>query len=138
MRQEESFGIVPLSKHRGEWEVFLIQHRGGRYWGFPKGHSELNETPLQAASRELKEETGLDCIRILSDEPLQEQYWFQIEGKRVFKKVTYFVAEVGGTVHLQKSEINDGIWVPLSLAIDKVTHSEGKAMLAEVIKLLKL
>ncbi len=138
MRQEESFGIVPFSKHRDEWEVFLIQHRGGRYWGFPKGHAEPNETPLQAASRELKEETGLDCIRILSDEPLQEQYWFQIEGQRVFKKVTYFVAEVRGTVHLQESEINDGIWVPLSLAIDKVTHSEGKAILAEAIKLLKL
>jgi bis(5'-nucleosidyl)-tetraphosphatase len=137
MRQEESFGIIPLAKHGGHWQVFLIQHRGGRYWGFPKGHAEPNETPLESASRELKEETGLDCIRVLSDEPLQEQYWFQIEGKRVFKKVTYFIAEVGGTVTLQKTEINDGIWVPLDEAIDKVTHAEGKAILTEAIKLLK-
>lgn len=138
MRQEESFGIVPLRKHNGRWEVFLIQHRGGGYWGFPKGHAESNETPYQAASRELKEETHLDCLRLLSEEPLQEQYWFQIEGQRVFKKVVYFVAEVSGEVKLQKTEINDGIWVPLPDAIDKVTHPEGKAILAEAVKLLKI
>jgi len=136
MRQEESFGIVPLMKQNGEWAVFLIQHRGGRYWGFPKGHAEPNETPLEAASRELKEETHLDLVRLLQNEPLQEQYWFQIEGKRVFKKVTYFIAEVSGTVVLQQSEINDGVWVPLSEAMDKLTHAEGKAILAEVLKLL--
>lgn len=136
MRREESFGIVPLMKKGEVWEVFLIQHRGGRYWGFPKGHAEPNETPLEAASRELKEETHLDCVRLLQKEPLHEQYWFQMEGKRVFKKVTYFIAEVSGTVELQKTEINDGIWIPLSEAINQVTHPEGKAILAEVIQLL--
>jgi 8-oxo-dGTP pyrophosphatase MutT (NUDIX family) len=138
MRREESFGIIPLSHKDGRWEVFLIQHRGGRYWGFPKGHAETDETPFQAASRELKEETNLDCVRLLWDKPLNEQYWFQIEGKRVFKKVTYFIAEVSGTVELQKAEINDGIWVPFPDAIEKVTHAEGKAILAEVVKLLKI
>jgi len=136
MRKEESFGVVPLMKQRGQWEVFLIQHRGGRYWGFPKGHAELNETSFEAASRELKEETHLDCVRLLQEEPLQEQYWFQIEGKRVFKKVLYFIAEVSGTVKLQETEINDGVWMPLSEAMDKLTHPEGKAILSEVIKLL--
>jgi 8-oxo-dGTP pyrophosphatase MutT (NUDIX family) len=136
MRQEESFGIVPFSKRQGRWEVFLIQHRGGRYWGFPKGHAEPNETPFEAASRELKEETNLECVRLLSEKPLHEQYWFQIEGKRVFKKVTYFAAEVSGEVQLQKTEINDGVWVPFPDAIEKVTHPEGKAILTEAGKYL--
>jgi len=138
MRREESFGIIPLRKVEGGWEVFLIQHRGGGYWGFPKGHGEANETPFEAASRELKEETHLDCDRLLREEPLKEQYWFQIEGQRVFKQVVYFVAEVSGTVELQKQEINDGKWVRLPEAIDHVTHAEGKAILAEAIKILKI
>lgn len=136
MRKEESFGVVPLSKEKGHWEVFLIQHRGGRYWGFPKGHAEEGEAPLEAALRELKEETNLECLRTLRDEPLMEQYQFLIEGKRVSKRVLYFVAEVKGEVKLQSEEINDGIWLPFSEAMDKVTHPEGKAILAEVAKIL--
>lgn len=136
MRQDESFGIIPLRNEQDHWEVFLIQHRGGGYWGFPKGHAEPNETPFEAASRELKEETNLECVRLLQEEPLREQYSFQIDGNRVLKRVIYFVAEVSGKVMLQKTEINDGQWIPLNEAIDKVTHPEGKAIMAEVLKLI--
>ena len=136
VEKEESFGVIPLSKARGRWEVFLIQHSRGRYWGFPKGHGEANETPEEAAFRELKEETNLDLVRYLQKEPLTEQYQFMKEGRRVFKKVTYFIAEVGGEVRLQQEEIQNGIWVPFPEALDKVTHSEGKSILAQVEKIL--
>ena len=111
MRQDESFGIIPLRKDKGHWEVFLIQHRGARYWGFPKGHAEEGETPLEAAERELKEETNLECARMLQEEPLVENYQFLAEGKRVSKRVLYFIAEVKGTPILQQEELNDGIWI---------------------------
>lgn len=136
MRQDESFGVIPLSKKNGGWEVFLIQHKGGRYWGFPKGHSEGKETPQEAAFRELKEETNLDVVACLQHKPLMEQYQFLIEGKRVFKRVFYFVAEVSGEVKLQEAEIQDGIWLPIAEALEKVTHSEGKAILSQVVKIL--
>jgi bis(5'-nucleosidyl)-tetraphosphatase len=136
MRKDESFGVVPLSKAQGFWEVFLIRHKRSGYWGFPKGHAEAGESPHEAAFRELKEETNLDCVKLLEIASLTEQYSFLMEGKRVFKTVTYFVAEVGGKVDLQKDEIEEGIWVPLSEAVHKVTHAEGKAILAQVSKLL--
>lgn len=138
MKKDESFGVVPLSKASGQWQVFLIQHKGGRYWGFPKGHAEANELPMQAALRELKEETNLELVHLLQKEPLMEQYHFMMEGRRVFKRVFYFVAEVKGTVKLQEQEINDGIWVPFPDVIDKVTHQEGKAIIQQVAKILKL
>ncbi len=136
MEKEESFGVIALSKARGRWEVFLIQHSRGRYWGFPKGHGEPNETAEQSAFRELKEETNLDFIRYLQKEPLVEQYYFMKEGRRVSKKVTYFVAEVGGEVKLQEEEIQNGIWVPFPDALDKVTHAEGRSILSQVEKIL--
>ena len=135
MKRDESFGIVPLSKVTGHWEVFLIQHRGAGYWGFPKGHAEEGESPFEAACRELKEETQLECVRLLRDAPLAEQYQFLVEGKRVFKRVLYFIAEVTGAVQLQEEEIHDGVWLPLPEAMEKVTHPEGKAILSEVLKL---
>ncbi|MBI3900939.1 MAG: NUDIX domain-containing protein [Chlamydiia bacterium] len=136
MRKEESFGIIPLRKQKGDWQVFLIQHRKAGYWGLPKGHAEEGETPFAAACRELKEETNLDCDQLLSKEPLIEEYQFFVEGKPISKKVLYFVAEVSGSVALQKEEINDGIWILLTHAREKITHSEGKMILSEVNSLL--
>lgn len=135
-RQDESFGIVPLKNESGRWEVFLIKHKHGRYWGFPKGHAEADETPQQTATRELKEETNLDIIRFLTDEPLMERYNFMLEGSRIYKRVFYFIAEVSGSVVLQKHEISDGLWLPLTEALQKLTHPEGKTILTQVTAFL--
>lgn len=135
--QDESFGVVPLSLENGEWKVFLIQHRHGRYWGFPKGHAEKGEVPEEAAIRELKEETNLEIVRFLQKETLMEQYQFTLEKQRVFKRVYYFVAVVQGDVILQKNEISDGKWLSIPNALIQVTHPEGKSILVQVEKILK-
>lgn len=139
MLEERSYGIIPLSSHtspsRG-WEVFLIQHKHARYWGFPKGHAESGETPQEAAARELKEETNLEILRYLSDEPLVERYQFMKKGERVSKEVYYFVAEVVGRVSLQAHEIQDGGWFPLDKAFARLTHAEGRSILSQVAKIL--
>ncbi len=135
-QQDESFGVIPLSQVNGCWEVFLIQHRHGRYWGFPKGHAEADENYEAAARRELKEETNLEVVRFLQTEPLMEQYQFNLEGRRIHKRVFYFVALVSGDVILQQKEISDGIWLPMMKAMQQVTHPEGKAILSQVEKIL--
>ncbi len=136
-KEEESFGVIPLRKERGRWEVFLIQHRRSGYWGFPKGHAEPNETAQQSAFRELKEETNLELASLVQEESLSEQYYFMLEGQRVHKTVSYFVAQVKGNVRLQKQEIHDGKWVAFPEAIHQVTHQEGKALLIQVENILK-
>ncbi len=131
--RDESFGIVPLVFHNTVWEVFLVQHKhGGQHWGFPKGHAERNETPQEAATRELSEETNLQVVRFLFPDPLQEQYQFTHEGQLVVKKVCYFIAEVSGEVRLQAHEISSGGWFSLPKAYEQLTHPEGKAILRQV------
>ncbi|MFZ5391402.1 MAG: NUDIX hydrolase [Patescibacteria group bacterium] len=49
-------------------KVLLIHHLKENKWLAPGGHIETNETPDEAALREIKEETGLD-IRITSQLP---------------------------------------------------------------------
>lgn len=137
-RQDESFGVIPLSCERGFWEVYLIKHRHGRYWGFPKGHAEASESPLDAAKRELKEETNLDVIRLLQEVPLAEQYRFILHQQLVSKRVLYFVAEVKGSPVIQKQEISRGCWFSVPEAFSKVTHSEARSILKAVEKILSL
>ena len=136
MKHEESFGIIPLRRAHGQWEVFVIQHVRGHYWGFPKGHAEASESAFETAVRELKEETNLSIQSVLKKEPFIEQYQFIVRGEKVSKTVSYFSAEVGGEIVLQSVEIQNGEWLPFDQAVEKVTHLEGKTILAQVKEIL--
>jgi phosphohistidine phosphatase len=54
----EQAAAVPVRKRNGEVEICLIRRSGQRAWGIPKGHIE-NETPVEAALNEAREEAGL-------------------------------------------------------------------------------
>lgn len=49
---------------RGWRNLLMIERGDGLGWAVPGGHVEPGETPLQAALRELAEETGLDAMAI--------------------------------------------------------------------------
>ena len=53
-------GAIAVVVHEGQ--TLLVQRRNppnAGQWGFPGGHVELGETALEAAARELLEETGV-------------------------------------------------------------------------------
>jgi len=52
-----SAGVVLVRAERGVWQYLLL--RAYQYWDFPKGRTEAGETPLEAARREVAEETGI-------------------------------------------------------------------------------
>lgn len=135
MNEEHSYGIIPLRFSQGHRSVFLLQLKKG-HWGFPKGHAEGDETPLEAARRELFEETGLQVKRLLMEEPLEERYTFAKEGKNIHKRVLYFIAEVTGVPALQIEEIAQGKWVELEEAEQWITFEEGRKLCRSVIERL--
>lgn len=51
-------GAVVFHRDRsGKIEYLILRHKN--YWNFPKGGVEAGETDLEAAKREIKEETGI-------------------------------------------------------------------------------
>lgn len=56
-----SSGVVVAYRTGSGWRYLLL--RSYRYWDFPKGTVEAGEDPLDAARREVEEETTLTALR---------------------------------------------------------------------------
>lgn len=49
-------GVIAISKNH---KILLVRGRRTGKWSLPKGHVEKQESPMQCATRELSEETGI-------------------------------------------------------------------------------
>lgn len=95
-----SAGVV-LFREGPERKYLLLRSALTRrpVWEFPKGGLEPGETELEAAFRELEEETGLAAgDYTVLDEFLEEERYFFTRGtgesrRLIQKRVTYFLAE---------------------------------------------
>ncbi len=57
-----SCGFVLARQNGDQWLTLML--RAWRNWDFPKGIREGGETALEAARREVAEETGIDAIEL--------------------------------------------------------------------------
>ena len=88
MENQSSAGII-LIRFKDEKTPKLLLLRSHNFWDFPKGKLEKNENKLQAAIRELKEETGITNISFEWGKVLYETEMFG----PYRKKVCYFLAK---------------------------------------------
>lgn len=116
--------------------VLLVHHIAG-HWSFPKGHAEAGESERETAARELEEETGLHIEKLFDIEPLEEAYVFHHAGRRIEKKVRYFVAEVAGKEYPQLDELFGCDWFTLDDADTKLSFVNTKEILDQVREKLK-
>ncbi len=73
IRRPESVLVLVYAR---DGRVLLLRRRRPRgYWQSVTGALGWGETPRQAACRELREETGLDCTGL---EPCDLRQWFEI------------------------------------------------------------
>jgi bis(5'-nucleosidyl)-tetraphosphatase len=128
--KDKSFGIVPAARREdGIWRFLLIKQQAG-HWAFPKGHAEEDETEIEAATRELEEETGVSVMKVWPNESWSENYIFEQGGKRFDKTVTYFLGIVKNTkVTPQAEEVDDYMWLEYKEARKKLTFENAKRIL---------
>lgn len=86
----ESAGVVIVKntdKDKNKIEILLMRNMD--YWDFPKGKIEKNESKIQAAIREVKEETTIEDLNFKWSKAYYSTYPYGINKKIVH----YFVAE---------------------------------------------
>ena len=135
VKKDQSHGIIPFCQIDRAWHVLLIQHKSAHYWGFPKGHAELNENSKEAATRELKEETNLDIEYFFSDEAFPVFYQFVHEDSLISKTVFFFSAVVKGELALQQEEVSACRFESFSKALSLLTYNTDKSALEKAIEL---
>jgi bis(5'-nucleosidyl)-tetraphosphatase len=134
--KDEAFGIIPILRNDAGYLFLLIQHHAG-HWGFPKGHADPGESPLEAAGRELAEETGISDYHILDGMSFLERYSFSRHGKKFEKTVIYYPAFVHSTiVNYQKEEIKAYSWATFEMALSLLSFGGGKRILTDVNRFL--
>src|ERR1700685_2633144 len=78
---------------RGEEIVAIVPTRraadGSRVLALPKGHVDPGETPVQAATREVREETGVVAAPV--HELGESRYWYRRDGRTIGKAVVFFL-----------------------------------------------
>lgn len=99
---------------RSQPTQFLLMRHADR-WDLPKGHCDGNETFLEAARRELQEETGVvaaDCEWIEDFEfDIRYDVTYRKMPGRVFQKhVRYFLASVPNACKIELTEHPDYRW----------------------------
>lgn len=130
-RQERSAGFVVYHVLPGGSHEYLLLNYG-RHWDFAKGHVEKGEDDLTAATRELREETGIADVAPVSGFQREVRYFFRDRKKGLIQKtVVFFLGRTQATAaDIVISHEHEGFeFAPFDSAIKRITFPTAKQVL---------
>lgn len=138
MERELSSGIVVCRKIGSNTEFLLLERREG-FLDFPKGHIEPGESEIEAAIREVKEETGLS-LEPVDDFRYVQTYWYTVSKGKIQKSVIMFLSVVPGDSEVNISHEHKGYrWLTLEECDKQLSYDNQKELLkAASIKLAEI
>ncbi len=123
LREPTAGGIVYRKKSK-DVEILLIQDAKDR-WTIPKGHIEEGEQAKDTAAREIKEETGLEKLRVLNWLG-KINFKYRRQQSLVLMTTDIFLVEaLGDTNKLKPEDWMNGIkWFSAQEALDKIEYED--------------
>ncbi|HEU5004114.1 MAG TPA: NUDIX hydrolase [Actinomycetota bacterium] len=121
-------GVIVRRGPTGEAHIAIVHRPAYDDWSFPKGKLMDGESFEEAALREVREETGLQCelglpagrssYRDRRDRPKVVRYWLMrpLDGR-----------------FAPNSEVDELRWMPPAEAVEALTYSHDREILEEVL-----
>lgn len=128
--KERSAGAVVFTHTPAGPEYLLLRYGGGN-WGFPKGHVEAGETDVQAAQREVEEETGIPVAaqKLLPGFEDDTDYRFRRGHVLVEKDVRFFLIDSAVRDVRISHEHSGFAWLPYGPALERVSFEGPRRIL---------
>jgi 8-oxo-dGTP pyrophosphatase MutT (NUDIX family) len=139
-KEQVSAGGVVYRRRGKKTEVALISVGEEGRWQLPKGLLGRNESPEEAALREVREETGLECEVVA---PLElVEYWYFSKGSarrvRFHKRVHFYLMRyLSGETEEHDDEVNEARWVDSEEAAAMLAFKGERKALAEALEKLE-
>ncbi|HEX4941259.1 MAG TPA: NUDIX hydrolase [Actinomycetota bacterium] len=138
-KREISAGGVVYRRDGEEIEIVLASRRtrrGELAWGLAKGGIEDNESPEEAAVREVREETGL--LAEIEDSLGETRYFYVWEDVRIRKTVHFFLMRhTGGNIDDRDDEMEEIRWFPLERALKRAAYRGERDVLVRAAEILR-
>jgi len=131
---EKSAGAVIVRKEK-EPLFLLICNKGN--WDFPKGNIEKGEKELDTVKREVKEETGIDDIKIIGGFREVISYYYKRDGKLVSKDVIFYLAVTKTKDVVLSYEHEDYKWLTYEEAYNHLSFENSRRVLKKAREALK-
>ena len=122
-------------------DVAVVSQQGIS-WSLPKGHIEKDESPMDAALREIKEETGLTNVHCVKELGTYERYKIshypgEADDTTELKHITIFLFTTPQTNLRPVDPGNpEARWVPKDQVADLLTHPKDKEFFTSIINQL--
>ncbi|TLX69031.1 MAG: NUDIX domain-containing protein [Thaumarchaeota archaeon] len=131
MLLETSIGAViryksPVSSK--EPEFLILKNRRGS-WGFPQGHKEHGESELETLKREVREETGIQFLEIMSFIGTIRYSYMKLNGIRSHKEVKFYFATTPIRDIVISYEHASYRWVSFLSGLNFLAHRQLKSIL---------
>lgn len=120
-------GIV---RRRGRIAVVRQRHH---VWSLPKGHVENGEEPVEAAIREIREETGLRTVTYVRELGSYKRPKIGKDGEddlSEMKKIRIFLFETDQKkLGPEDRKIKEAVWLDPEAAVERLTHKKDRKFL---------
>jgi len=140
---EKSVGGI-VFRREGDRAYFLLLHYPGLshrakkdYWDFPKGHMEKGESEIETLKREIKEETGLENIKVAKGFREEIRYFFKFQGKNILKFVVFYLVEADRKNIKISFEHKGYQWLEYKEALKTLGFENAKELLKKANQFLK-
>ena len=135
MRREFSAGGVVVED--GRLAAIRPQGRPAGHWALPKGAIDRGEKGIDAAVREVLEETGIVAEPVRKLQPIR--YVYQRGGERIFKMVTFWLmrpvgGELGALTEAMRIEVAEAAWLQLAEAPSLLAYRGERQLVTALLQ----
>ena len=133
----KSCGVILFIETDSQIKFLLLKYPHGHI-DFAKGHIEENETLIDCAKRELREETGISDIELIEGFMEQINYNYLEDNKQHYKTVDFFLAKSNTQQVTVSHEHTDFLWLDFDSALHQLTFDNAKQLLIKAKSFLDL